>query len=186
MASVQNEIENEELKADIPGTGQNSCRDSGLQGSEPEKDSTNTGSVKTSEELRELNEKFLRLAADFDNYRKRTERDQANQIRYAIERFVVELVEVIDNFDRAIAAENPGSREGLEQIRKLFTALLERHGVVPIQVVGERFNPAEHEAVVCIPSDREEGIIVEEVCKGYRMHDKVVRCAKVAVSKGKE
>ncbi|MEI6293271.1 MAG: nucleotide exchange factor GrpE, partial [Methanomicrobiales archaeon] len=52
--------------------------------------------------------------------------------------------------------------------------------------VGEKFNPAEHEAVVCIPSEQEEGMVIEEFCKGYRMHDKIVRCAKVAVSKGKE
>jgi len=138
------------------------------------------------EEVRDLNEKYLRLAADFDNYRKRTERDLDTYIRYAIEKFAVELIEVIDNFDRAITSENSKTREGLEQISKLFRTLLEQHGITPIVSVGEKFNPAEHEAVVCIPSEQEEGMVIEEFCKGYRMHDKIVRCAKVAVSKGKE
>lgn len=137
-------------------------------------------------DIKDLNDKYLRLAADFDNYRKRTERDLSTHIRYAVEKFAVELIEVIDNFDRAISSENPKNREGLEQISKLFRTLLEQHGITPIVSVGEKFNPAEHEAVVCIPSDKEEGMVIEEFCKGYRMHDKIVRCAKVAVSKGKE
>ncbi len=145
-----------------------------------------TGTDGLREELKDLNEKYLRLAADFDNYRKRTERDIDTHIRYAIEKFAVELIEVIDNFDRAITSQNSGAREGLEQISKLFRTLLEQHGITPVVSVGEKFNPAEHEAVVCIPSEQEEGMVIEEFCKGYRMHDKIVRCAKVAVSKGKE
>jgi molecular chaperone GrpE len=148
--------------------------------------STDSGTDPIREELNEMNERYLRLAADFDNYRKRTERDLDTHIRYAIEKFAVELIEVIDNFDRAITSENPKTREGLEQISKLFRTLLEQHGISPIVSVGEKFNPAVHEAVVCIPSEKEEGMVIEEFCKGYRMHDKIVRCAKVAVSKGKE
>lgn len=136
--------------------------------------------------LEELNDKYLRLAADFENYRKRTERDLNTHIRYAIEKFAVELIEVIDNFDRALASESGSAREGLEQISKLFTSILARHGIQPVESVGKNFNPAEHEAVLCIPSDKEEGIIIDEVCKGYRMHDKIIRCAKVTVSKGQE
>jgi molecular chaperone GrpE len=147
---------------------------------------TGPGTDPMREEMRELNEKYLRLAADFDNYRKRTERDLDTYIRYAIEKFAVELIGVIDNFDRAITSENSKTSEGLEQISKLFRVLLEQHGITPVVSVGEKFNPAEHEAVVCIPSEQEEGMVIEEFCKGYRMHDKIVRCAKVAVSKGKE
>jgi molecular chaperone GrpE len=145
-----------------------------------------TGTDQVREELKDLNEKYLRLAADFDNYRKRTERDIDTHIRYAIEKFAVELIEVIDNFDRAITSQNSGAREGLEQISKLFRTFLEQNGITPVISVGKKFNPAEHEAVVCIPSEQEEGMVIEEFCKGYRMHDKIVRCAKVAVSKGKE
>jgi molecular chaperone GrpE len=148
--------------------------------------STDSGTDPIREELNEMNEKYLRLAADFDNYRKRTERDLDSHIRYAIEKFAVELIEVIDNFDRAITSQDSGAREGLEQISKLFRNFLEQNGITPVISVGKKFNPAKHEAVVCIPSEQEEGMVIEEFCKGYRMHDKIVRCAKVAVSKGKE
>jgi molecular chaperone GrpE len=64
--------------------------------------------------------------------------------------------------------------------------ILERHGIRPIESVGTRFNPAVHEAVASIPSDKDEGIVVKEFSPGYCMHDRVIRCAKVAVSKGME
>jgi molecular chaperone GrpE len=141
---------------------------------------------KLQKEYQELNERFLRLAADFDNFRKRTARDLEAQVKFAIEEFAIELLEVIDNFERAARADETGASEGFAQIHKLFETVLERHGIRPIPSVGKRFNPAEHEAVVCIASDQEEGTIVEEYCRGYCMHDRVIRCARVAVSKGKE
>ena len=134
----------------------------------------------------DLNDRFLRLAADFENYQKRLSRDLDQRVRFAIEEFAVELLEVADNFERALSAENGAAREGLEQISKLFDAVLERHGIVRIESKGTKFNPAEHEAIAYIPSEHEEGIVIDQVCQGYRMHDKVIRCAKVAVSKGKE
>jgi molecular chaperone GrpE len=141
---------------------------------------------KLQKEYQELNERFLRLAADFDNFRKRTARDLEAQVKFAIEEFAIELLEVIDNFERAARADEIGAGEGLAQIHKLFETVLERHGIRPITSVGKRFNPVEHEAIVCIASDQEEGTIVEEYCRGYCMHDRVIRCARVAVSKGKE
>lgn len=142
------------------------------------------------EELRqrydELNERYLRLAADFENYQKRTARDLDTRVRYAIEKFAVELLEVADNFDRALKEEGDSSGEGLEQIRKLFGAVLERHGISPIETVGKRFDPAEHEALVSMPSERPEGEVIDEICRGYRMHERVIRCAKVAVAKNEK
>ncbi|MCQ8894143.1 MAG: nucleotide exchange factor GrpE [Methanolinea sp.] len=134
----------------------------------------------------ELNDRFLRLAADFDNYRKRMEREIQTRTRYALEGFAVDLLEVADNFERALSADPSSARDGLEQIHKLFGAILERHGVVPIGARGRKFDPSEHEAVACVPSDEEEGTVVDEVCCGYRMHDRVIRCAKVTVAKKKE
>jgi len=172
----------------------------GAQGEEPGernmKTEENSADVECSthpqgeEELRrqydELNERYLRLAADFENYRKRTARDLDTRVRYAIEKFAVELLEVADNFDRALKEEGGDSREGLEQISKLFRAVLERHGISPLETLGNRFNPAEHEALVCVPSERPEGEIIDEICRGYRMHDRVIRCAKVAVAKNEK
>jgi molecular chaperone GrpE len=137
-------------------------------------------------DYRELNDRYLRLAADFDNFRKRSAREMDAQARFAVEGFAVELLEVADNFERALRSEDGKAREGLEQIQKLFRTVLERHGIYPIESVGTRFDPACHEAVVSLPSECEEGTVVEEFTSGYRMHDRVIRCAKVAVSKGKE
>ena len=134
----------------------------------------------------DLNDRFLRLAADFENYQKRISRDIDQRVKFAIEEFAVELLEVADKFERALSAENGAAREGLEQISKLFDAVLERHGITRITSKGKKFNPAEHEAIAYIPSEHEEGVVIDQVCQGYRMHDKVIRCAKVAVSKGKE
>ena len=107
------------------------------------------------------------------------------RVRFAIEAFAVELLEVIDNFERAMKAEDTASREGIEQISKLFRTILERHGIRRIEAVGKKFDPAEHEAIAYVPSDSEEGTVIDEVCVGYCMHDRIIRCAKVAVSKGK-
>jgi molecular chaperone GrpE len=140
----------------------------------------------TETQLKDLNDKYLRLAADFENYKKRMERDLNTHIRYAVEKFAVDLIEVVDNLDRALASESGPARGGIEQISKLFNSILARHGIQPVESIGKKFNPAEHEAVLCIPSDREEGVVIGEACKGYRMHDKIIRCAKVTVSKGQE
>jgi len=137
-------------------------------------------------DYRELNERYLRLAADFENFKKRTARDMDAQARFAIERFGLDLLEVADNFERALRSGEPQPREGLEQIQKLFRTVLERHGIRSFESVGTRFDPACHEAVVALPSESEEGTVVEEFTCGYRMHDRVIRCAKVAVSKGME
>lgn len=134
----------------------------------------------------ELNDRFLRLAADFENFRKRTTREMDAQARFAIEGFAIELLEVADNFDRALKSGDATAREGLEQIQKLFRTILERHGIQAIESVGTKFDPVCHDAVVSLPSDCEEGTVVEEFTCGYRMHDRVIRCAKVAVSKGTE
>lgn len=149
-------------------------------------DSTPPSPEDLQRDYRDLNERFLRLAADFDNFRKRTAREMDAQVRFAIEGFAVELLEVADNFERALKSEDAKAREGLEQIQKLFRTVLERHGIQPIESIGKKFDPACHEAVVSLPSSCEEGTVMEEFTCGYRMHDRVIRCAKVAVSKGKE
>jgi len=134
----------------------------------------------------ELNDQFLRLAADFDNYRKRMEREILERTKYALEGFATELLEVVDNFERALSADPSSAQEGLDQIHKLFCTILEKHGIVPIRAKGRKFDPTEHEAIAYIPSDEEEGTVIDEVCCGYRMHDRIIRFAKVAVAKKKE
>jgi molecular chaperone GrpE len=134
----------------------------------------------------ELNDRYLRLAADFDNYRKRTARDHEAQVQLANERFAVDILDVADNLDRALKADEEHLRTGIEQIRQLLAGILARHSVTPIDALKSSFDPAVHEAVAHIPSDEKEGTVVDVVSPGYRMHNKVIRYAKVAVSKGKQ
>ena len=132
----------------------------------------------------ELNDRYLRLAADFENFKKRTARDREMNINMANERFAIDIIEVLDNFERAIQADDAHLREGIVQIQHLLYSQLQRHGITPVDALKKTFNPAEHEAIAHVPSEEKEGIVVDEVARGYRMHDKVIRYAKVAVSNG--
>ncbi|MDK2974538.1 MAG: molecular chaperone GrpE [Methanofollis sp.] len=134
----------------------------------------------------DLNERHLRLAADFENFRKRTNR-QTKEIReFALEKFAVDLLDVADNFERALKADDASLREGLERIQKQFTGIMERYGIRHFECINSEFNPEKHEAVACIPSNHPESTIVEEFTRGYCMHDRVIRHARVAVSQGKK
>ena len=132
----------------------------------------------------DLNDQFLRLAADFENYKRRTVRDRESMVAQANERFAIDLLEVVDNFDRALKSDDSHLREGLEQIRQLLSTQLQRHGILPIDSLKKPFNPLQHEAIAHIPSGEPEGTVIDEVAKGYTMNEKVIRHAKVAVSKG--
>lgn len=134
----------------------------------------------------ELNDRFLRLAADFDNYRKRAVKDQAGRVEAAVEQVICEMLEVYDNLERAEQSEDAALRTGLAQIRKLFGALLERRGVTPIECKDQQFDPNLHEAVAAVPSDAADGTVIDEVTRGYCMNGRVIRYAKVAVSQNKE
>ena len=134
----------------------------------------------------ELNERFLRLAADFENYKKRAVKDQAARVEAAVEQVICEILEVYDNLERAERADDDALRTGLAQIRKLFGAVLERRGVTPIACLNEQFDPALHEAIAAVPSDAAEGTVIDEVARGYCMNGRVIRYAKVAVSQNRE
>jgi molecular chaperone GrpE len=132
----------------------------------------------------ELNNRYLRLAADFDNYRKRTARDHEAMVQHANERFAVDILEIADNLERALLSDDDHLRTGVEQIHQLLCGILARQGITPIDALKKTFDPGEHEAVAHIPSDESEGTVIDVVSPGYRMHKKVIRYAKVAVSKG--
>lgn len=132
----------------------------------------------------ELNDQFLRLAADFENFKRRTSKERESIVALANERFAIDLLEVVDNFDRALKSDDSHLREGLEQIRQLLDIQLQRHGIMPIDSLKKPFNPVEHEAIAHVPSGEPEGTVIDEVAKGYKMNEKVIRYAKVAVSKG--
>ncbi len=142
-------------------------------------------------ELDELNGKWLRALADLDNYRKRVERDRHRWSAAAREEIILDLLEVVDNFERALACEEPdgdsegGSlREGVELILKHLTDILRKHGVTPIDTRACEFDPNLHEAVGHVESTgHDPDHIVEETQRGYLLGDKLLRCSKVIVSK---
>lgn len=134
----------------------------------------------------ELNDRFLRLAADFENYKKRAAKDQASRVEAAVEQVICDMLEVYDNLERAEQADDEALRTGLAQIRKLFGTVLERRGVTPIACLNEQFDPSLHEAIAAVPSEAAEGIVIDEVTRGYCMNGRVIRYAKVAVSQNKE
>ena len=133
---------------------------------------------------------MLRLAAEMDNYKKRVVKERESLIKYGSQGIVQELLPILDNFERAI--ESAGKLrdfdsflEGVVMIFKQMCDTLERKGVSRIDAVGETFDPNIHEAVVQVASQEyPENIIVEELQKGYMLHDRVIRPSMVAVSKG--
>jgi molecular chaperone GrpE len=139
----------------------------------------------TSKEEEELNIRYLRLAADFQNYRKRVEKEKGDIYAYANEKIVVELLDVIDNFERALehSSENESFAEGMNMIFKQFRGVLERSGVEEMCAIGEQFDPNFHHAVLTENSaEHESGTVTQVLQKGYLLNKKVIRPAMVKVA----
>jgi len=129
---------------------------------------------------------YLRLAADFDNYRKRVAREHAELTTRANERLVNELLPVLDDLERALeaAAEHEEAKleEGVQLVHRSLASLLERHGLTTIATDGA-FDPHVHEALLAQPADgAEEGSVLQVLQKGYKLGDKVLRPARVIVA----
>ena len=132
-----------------------------------------------------------RVAADFDNYRKRVARDAQAQSTHAAESLVQELLPVLDNLERALDASEHHDQakvaEGVQLVRQQLTDLLKRRGLEEIPAEpGSAFDPHVHEALSQQPSEHPEGAIVEVWQRGYRLGDRVARPARVVVSSGNE
>ncbi|HWV37425.1 MAG TPA: nucleotide exchange factor GrpE [Vulgatibacter sp.] len=144
----------------------------------------------TMERLQELNEKVLRQAADFDNFRKRAAREKEEVQRFGIEKVLKELVPVLDNFDRALEHAKAGTdlesfSQGVAMTRRHFEEALGRFGVKGFTAVGEPFDPRFHEAMEQVEStEHPANVVVREMVRGYLLHDRLVRPALVSVSKG--
>lgn len=142
------------------------------------------------DEVKSLNDKYLRLAAEFDNYKRLAQRDQRDQIRFGNEQLLKELLPVLDNLERAIkAAKDGGSGEaliqGVDLTLKQLNQALGKFGVQVIPTIGQPFDPSGHQAVASVPSDHvPEQHVVEEFQRGYRLHDRILRAAMVTVSTG--
>jgi len=133
----------------------------------------------------ELFDRLQRLAAEFDNFRKRSAREQAGLIGRANERLVKELLPVLDDLGRALEAaeEHEGAKleEGVRLVHRSLADLLAKEGLAEIDTDG-KFDPHVHEALLSQPSDEEEGTVIEVVQKGYKLGDRVLRPARVVVA----
>ncbi|MCJ7459634.1 MAG: nucleotide exchange factor GrpE [candidate division Zixibacteria bacterium] len=146
---------------------------------------------KTEKEYKELEDRLLRVAAEFDNYKKRTAREFQSIIKNANEELISQLVGTLDNFQRALdSAKNSGDfdsfHKGVELIYQHFKDILGKEGLKEIKAIGEPFDPHLHEAVMQQESDKfDDGIVMDEISKGYMLNDKVIKHSKVIVSKGR-
>ncbi len=133
-------------------------------------------------EAGELKALAQRIQADFDNYRKRTVRENEMKERYGCESLIIRILDVVDTLERAISHEKGDFREGLEMIRAQLESVLSEFGVEPIDALGNRFDPRFHEAIATGEGE-EEGMVLEEYQKGYMLYDRVIRHSKVKVSR---
>jgi molecular chaperone GrpE len=131
---------------------------------------------------------WQRATADFLNFRRRTEQDREQNLGLANESLLSKLLVIADDFDRAVTQlpaelQGQGWTEGIVAIDRKLRLLLESEGVTPITAEGQPFDPREHEAVVQVESDVPEGTVTAELQRGYRIRDRVLRPAMVAVAK---
>jgi molecular chaperone GrpE len=134
-----------------------------------------------------LQDRLLRQAAEFDNYRKRIDRERKDLSQYAAIEFLQELLPIVDDFERALKSDAPGAdsyRQGIDIIHRALLEMLRKRGVTAIESVGADFDPQIHQAVSHEEApDRRDGEIIEEFRRGYRLGDRLLRPAMVKVAK---
>lgn len=132
---------------------------------------------------------FLRLSAEFDNFRKIAKKEKEEFVKYANEKLILELIEIYENLERALENTKNGNNkdkliEGMELIYKQFKNVLEKNGLMQIKALGEKFDPYKHEAIMITQTDEyDEDTILEEFARGYMLNNKVIRYSKVRVAK---
>src|SRR5690554_3473232 len=144
--------------------------------------------VQLQQKYNELNDSFLRLNAEFDNFRKRTIKEKAEIIKTGGERVLHGIISLVDDFERGLAVLNESEDknamvEGMELIYNKFISFLNQNGVEEIEAIGQPFDADTFEAVTTIPVEDEsdKGVIVDCIQKGYRLNDKIIRFPKVVV-----
>ncbi|WP_094096179.1 nucleotide exchange factor GrpE [Paenibacillus physcomitrellae] len=182
QATVENEQDLQQETA-VPEAGTESVTEEAKEAaSDSELDSLRA-------EAAEHQQRLLRVQADYDNFRRRTQKEKEELAKYASSKLIGELLPVFDNFERALAAGLPEQEDqssfvkGVEMIFRQFEGVLKSEGLTIMETVGQPFNPEYHQAIMTVETDEyEEGIVVEELQKGYILKDKVLRPAMVKVS----
>ena len=157
--------------------------------SEENIEENNDSTDNMSEELAKIKDAYVRLMAEYDNFRKRTIKEKADLIKNGGEKILVGLLPVVDDFQRALenietATDANAVKEGVDLIYNKFLSFLQQNGVKPIEALGEVFDADLYEAVAMIPAQDEEnkGKVIDSVQTGYTLNDKVIRHAKVVVA----
>ena len=173
--------ENEAVHHDTDNTAENA--------GQPDVTADSSTSEDTELKIKELNEKYLRLYSEFDNYRKRTIKEKAEIIKTASEDVFKAIIPTIDDFERAIKANESTDdlsavKEGIHLIYNKLKNTVHQKGLIAFESIGENFNPDTMEAITYIPAadEKQKGKVIDEAEKGYKLGEKVVRYAKVIIA----
>ena len=195
MKSEENMIsENEEAKSEITNEANSNVSDEASGNAVNDKDSGKSDSEKEMDQLRNdvalYKDKYIRLIAEFENFKKRTIKEKVEFSKRAGEDIYLTLLPVLDDFERAMKSINSASdvdslKEGVNLIYSKFKSTLEAQGLKEINSIGTPFNTDLHEAITNVdtPDEEMKGKVVDELEKGYFLNDKIIRYAKVVVGK---
>lgn len=184
MSNKEKNIEENEILNENVAENAAAQQEESLTGEEQQRSELD----ETNEKIAELNDKYLRQVAEFDNYRKRTMKEKAELIKNGGERVMESILPVLDDFERALQnmSKDENAKEiltGIELIYNKFTSILKQNGLQKIETEGKDFDTDYHEAIAMVPAPAEElkGKVLDCVQTGYMLNDKVIRHAKVAV-----
>lgn len=182
-STMENEEKDVELTEEMPQEDVNEAEESKAT----EEESTETNETAEQKKYDELYDKYLRLMAEYDNFKKRTQKEKNEMYCLAVAETVEKLLPVADNLDRAISAldekESTEFSEGVKMVSKQFFEILTKIGVVEIEALGAQFDPNLHNAVMHIDDDEyDANVIVEQFMKGYKYQEKVIRHSMVKVA----
>ena len=177
-------VQEEEIKEEKTAETEEKESDKQTEKSDSEKECENTAEEKKEPEV-DADTRYMRLMADFQNYKKRVEKEKKDLYSYANEQLITELLEILDNFERALEQETgeAGFKEGMNMIFKQFTGVLEKSGLAEIPALGEEFDPNFHNAVMTEETaEYESGKVSGVMQKGYTLNGKVIRPSMVKVA----
>ena len=162
-----------------------------MEKSKPKKQSNAQIIQNLEKERDEFKDKWMRTLAEFENFRRNAQKDKQDWLKYANEKIILEVCDVLDNFERALSSEineaNYNSYvKGVEMIFQQLNSVLKKNNVIKIESLGKEFDPNYHEALSSIPAPEPENTVVAIIQNGYMIGEKVIRASRVAVSNGNE
>ena len=194
-AKLNKEDELEKNNSDIINSENENLEQNGTVANDTDADNEKKNELEENlrDEIEQLRDEKLRLLADMENLRKRSDRDRMDSIRYGNINFARDILSLGDNLSRALDAIPKDAEKtetitnlinGLRMVQREFTSILEKHGIKKIEALNQRFDHNFHQAMIEIESEEvEEGIVIQEIQSGYNMHDRLLRPSMVGVAK---